>query len=333
MQMTNKQFRLAARPAGLPKASDWKLSEEEIPTPGDGEVLVKNEFISLDPAMRGWMNEGKSYVPPVEIGAVMRAAAAGKVTASKHKDFAVGDAVEGVLGVQQYAISNGRGLRKVDEKLAPLSAYLGGLGMSGLSAWFGLFEVGQAKPGDTVLVSGAAGAVGSTVGQLAKIHGCRVVGIAGGAEKCAFIRELGFDGAIDYKGEKLNDGFRRELPKGVDVYFDNVGGDTLDAALTRINLHARVVICGAISNYNATEKPKGPANYLSLLVNRARMQGFIVFDYMKKYPETYAALSKHYADGKLKLRETVVEGFETFPDALLKLFKGENTGKLVLKIS
>jgi NADPH-dependent curcumin reductase CurA len=331
--MTNKQFRLAARPAGLPKASDWKLSEEEIPTPGDGEVLVKNEFISLDPAMRGWMNEGKSYVPPVEIGAVMRAAAAGKVTASKHKDFAVGDAVEGVLGVQQYAISNGRGLRKVDEKLAPLSAYLGGLGMSGLSAWFGLFEVGQAKPGDTVLVSGAAGAVGSTVGQLAKIHGCRVVGIAGGAEKCAFIRELGFDGAIDYKGEKLNDGFRRELPKGVDVYFDNVGGDTLDAALTRINLHARVVICGAISNYNATEKPKGPANYLSLLVNRARMQGFIVFDYMKKYPETYAALAKHYADGKLKLRETVVEGFETFPDALLKLFKGENTGKLVLKIS
>ena len=330
--MTNKQFRLAARPVGVPKASDWKLGEEEIPTPVDGEALIKNEFISLDPAMRGWMNEGKSYVPPVELGAVMRAAAAGKVIASKRQDFAVGDAVEGVLGVQQYAISNGRGLRKVDTKLAPLSAYLGGLGISGLSAWFGLFEVGQPKPGETVLVSGAAGAVGSTVGQLAKIHGCRVVGIAGGAEKCAFIRELGFDGAIDYKAEKLSDGFRRELPKGIDIYFDNVGGDTLDAALTRINLHARVVICGAISNYNATEKPKGPSNYLSLLVNRARMQGFIVFDYLKKYPETYQALSKHYAEGKLKLRETVVEGFETFPDALLKLFTGENTGKLVLKI-
>jgi len=331
--MTNKQFRLAARPVGVPKASDWKLTEEAIPTPGEGEVLVKAEYISLDPAMRGWMNEGKSYVPPVELGAVMRAAAAGQVIASKRSDFAEGDLVEGILGVQQYAISSGRGLRKVEPKLAPLPAYLGGLGTSGLSAWFGLFEVGQPKPGDTVLVSGAAGSVGSVVGQLAKIHGCRAIGIAGGTEKCAFVRELGFDGAIDYKAEKLSDGLRRECPKGVDVYFDNVGGDTLDAALTRINLHARVVICGAISGYNATEKPKGPSNYLSLLVNRARMQGFIVFDYAKKYPETYAALAKHYAAGELKLHETVVEGFETFPEALLKLFKGENIGKLVLKVA
>jgi NADPH-dependent curcumin reductase CurA len=220
----------------------------------------------------------------------------------------------------------------VDTKLAPLSAYLGGLGMSGLSAYFGLFEIGQPKPGETVLISGAAGAVGSTAGQLAKAHGCRVVGIAGGAEKCAWLRELGFDGTIDYKAEKLSDGFRRELPKGIDVYFDNVGGDTLDAALTRINLHARVIICGAISGYNATEKPKGPSNYLSLLINRARMQGFIVFDYIKRYPEAYEALNKLYGDGKLKLRETIVEGFDTFPDSLLKLFKGENTGKLILKV-
>jgi NADPH-dependent curcumin reductase CurA len=328
----NKQFRLAARPVGMPKASDWKLTEEPVPTPADGEVLVQTEYISLDPAMRGWMNDAKSYVPPVELNAVMRAAAAGKVTASKHPGFAVGDTVEGILGVQQHAISNGRGLRKVDTRLAPLSAYLGGLGMSGLSAHFGLFEVGQPKPGETVLVSGAAGAVGSIAGQLAKAHGCRVIGIAGGAEKCAWLREIGFDGTIDYKSEKLSDGFRRELPKGIDVYFDNVGGDTLDAALTRINLHARVIICGAISGYNATEKPKGPSNYLSLLINRARMQGFIVFDYIKKYNETYEALNKHYADGKLKLRETVVEGFDTFPDSLLKLFKGENTGKLILKV-
>jgi NADPH-dependent curcumin reductase CurA len=330
--MTNKQFRLAARPVGVPKASDWKLTEEPLPAPADGEVLVKIEYISLDPAMRGWMNEGKSYVPPVELGAVMRASAAGHVLESRHQGFAKGDAVEGILGVQQYAASNARGLRKVDTKLAPLSAWLGGLGISGLSAFFGLFEVGQPKPGETVLVSGAAGAVGSVVGQLAKIHGCRAVGIAGGAEKCAFIRELGFDGAIDYKAEKLSDGLRRECPKGVDVYFDNVGGETLDAALTRITLHARVVICGAISGYNATEKPKGPSNYLSLLVNRARMQGFIVFDYLPSYPQTYDALAKHYAEGRLKLRETVVEGFETFPETLLKLFKGENIGKLVLKV-
>lgn len=329
----NKQFRLAARPVGVPKASDWKLTEEPEPTPADGEVLVKAELISLDPAMRGWMSDARSYIPPVELGAVMRAGAAGHVVASKNAAFAVGDAVEGALGVQQFAVSNGRGLRKVDTKLAPLSAYLGGLGMTGLSAYFGLFDVGQPKPGETVLISGGAGAVGSTAGQLAKAHGCRVIGIAGGPEKCAFLRELGFDGTIDYKSEKLHEGLKRECPKGLDVFFDNVGGDTLDAALTRINLHARVIICGAISGYNATEKPKGPSNYLSLLVNRARMQGFIVFDYAKRYAEAYEALSKHYAEGRLKLRETVVEGFETFPDSLLKLFKGENTGKLVLKIA
>jgi NADPH-dependent curcumin reductase CurA len=330
--MNNRQFRLAARPVGLPKRSDWNVTEEPVPEPRDGQVLVRIQFVSLDPAMRGWMNEGKSYVPPVEIGAVMRAGTAGTVVSSKHPDFAAGDAVAGMLGVQQYAVSDARGLRKVDGKAAPLSTYVGGLGVTGLSAYFGLFDVGQPKPGDTVLISGAAGAVGSVAGQLAKIHGCRAVGIAGGPEKCAFVRELGFDGAIDYKSEKLQAGLSRECPNGVDVYFDNVGGETLDAALTRINLGARVVICGAISGYNATEKPKGPSNYLSLLVNRARMQGFIVFDYAKRYAEGYEALTRYYAEGRLKLRETVALGFDTFPEALLKLFKGENVGKLLLKI-
>ena len=331
--IVNRQFRLAARPVGLPKGSDWSLVEEPVREPGEGEFLIRIEYISLDPAMRGWMNEGKSYVPPVGIGEVMRAGGAGEVVASNHPGFPVGSKVSGLFGVQQYAMSNGKGVQRVDTALAPLPTYLGVLGMTGMTAYFGLLDVGAVKEGDTVVVSGAAGAVGTVVGQVAKIKGCRVVGIAGGAEKCRYlVEDLGFDAAIDYKSEDVRKALREHCPKGIDVYFDNVGGEILDIALSQLAMHARVVICGAISQYNATEGVKGPANYLSLLVNRARMQGMVVFDYAARYGEAARDMGAWLAAGRLKSREDIVEGFETFPDALLKLFRGENTGKLLLKI-
>ena len=331
--IVNRQFRLAARPVGLPRASDWSLVEEPVREPGEGEFLIRIEYISLDPAMRGWMNEGKSYVPPVAIGEVMRAGGAGEVVASNHPGFPVGSKVSGLFGVQQYAMSNGKGVQRVDTALAPLPTYLGVLGMTGMTAYFGLLDVGAAQAGDTVVVSGAAGAVGMVVGQVAKILGCRVVGIAGGAEKCRWlVDELGFDAAIDYKYADLRKALREHCPQGIDVYFDNVGGEILDLALAQLAMHARVVVCGAISQYNATDGVKGPANYLSLLVNRARMQGMVVFDYAARYGEAAREMGAWLADGRLKSREDIVEGFDTFPDALLRLFRGENTGKLLLKV-
>jgi NADPH-dependent curcumin reductase len=334
MSIVNRQFRLAARPVGLPKRSDWNLTEEPLPEPGEGEFLVKALYISLDPAMRGWMNEGRSYIPPVGIGEVMRAGAIGRVVASKHKDYAIGDCVYSHFGVQEYALSKGQGATKVDPRLAPLPVYLGALGMPGMTAYFGLFDIGKPEPGQTVVVSGAAGAVGMVVGQLAKIHGCRVVGIAGGADKCRYlVAELGFDAAIDYKGEDVRKALREHCPKGLDVYFDNVGGDILDAALANLARHARIVICGAISQYNNTTAVKGPSNYLSLLVNRASMTGMVVFDYAARYPEAAKAMAGWRAAGKLKSREDVVAGFANFPETLLKLFAGENFGKLVLQVA
>ena len=331
--IVNRQFRLAARPVGLPKGSDWSLVEEPVREPGEGEFLIRIEYISLDPAMRGWMNEGKSYVPPVAIGEVMRAGGAGEVVASNHPGFPVGSKVSGLFGVQQYAMSNGKGVQRVDTALAPLPTYLGVLGMTGMTAYFGLLDVGAAQAGDTLVVSGAAGAVGMVVGQVAKILGCRVVGIAGGAEKCRWlVDELGFDAAIDYKYADLRKALREHCPQGIDVYFDNVGGEILDLALAQLAMHARVVVCGAISQYNATDGVKGPANDLSLLVNRARMQGMVVFDYAARYGEAAREMGAWLADGRLKSREDIVEGFDTFPDALLRLFRGENTGKLLLKV-
>ena len=332
--MKNRQVRLAARPSGLPRPSDWQFTEEAVPEPGDGQFVVAVSHLSLDPAMRGWMNEGKSYIRPVEIGEVMRAGGAGKVTASKHPKFAVGDTVTGGFGVQQYAVSDGKGVVKVDTRLVPLPVYLGTLGMPGMTAYFGLLDVGKPKEGETVVVSGAAGAVGTVVGQIAKIKGCRVVGIAGGAEKCRYlVDELKFDAAIDYKGMDVKKGLKEHCPKGIDVYFDNVGGDILDACLARLALHARIVICGAISQYNATEGVKGPANYMSLLVNRASMTGMVVFDYAERYGEAAREMAGWIAAGKLKTKEDVVEGgVDAFPETLLKLFRGENFGKLVLKV-
>ena len=330
----NHQVRLAARPVGLPKRSDWQFTETPLPKPGDREVLVRTLYLSLDPAMRGWMNEGRSYIPPVGIGEVMRAGGIGRVVASNHPDFAVGDHVNGTLGIQDYAVLEGGRLTKVDPKLAPLPVFLNTLGMPGMTAYFGLLDVGQPKPGDTVVVSGAAGAVGASVGQIAKIKGCRAVGIAGGAAKCRYlVDELGFDAAIDYKAEDVREGLRTHCPKGVNVYFDNVGGDILDIVLTRLTLHARVVICGAISQYNNTTPVKAPSNYLSLLVNRARMEGMVVFDYADRFPQARRDIAAWIAAGKLKSREDVVEGLQTFPETLLKLFNGENFGKLVLKVA
>jgi NADPH-dependent curcumin reductase CurA len=329
----NRQVRLAARPVGVIKRSDWSFTEEALPEPAEGEFAVKISHLSLDPAMRGWMNEGKSYIRPVGIGEVMRAGGAGKVVASRNAQFKVGDEVAGNFGVQQYAISDGKGVRKIDTRFAPLTTYLGVLGMPGMTAYFGLLDIGKPKPGETVVVSGAAGAVGSVVGQIAKIKGCRVVGIAGGAEKCAYLKKLGFDAAIDYKGEDVKAALKRECPEGIHIYFDNVGGEILDAALARLALRARIIICGAISQYNNTEPVKGPANYLSLLVNRASMTGMVVFDYADRYGEGGREMAQWIAEGKLVGREDVVSGgIDAFPETLLKLFKGENNGKLVLAL-
>ncbi|KJK03707.1 NADP-dependent oxidoreductase [Pseudomonas sp. 21] len=329
----NRQFQLAQRPVGAATRDTFAYVETPVGEPGPGQILVKNQYLSLDPAMRGWMNDAKSYIAPVAIGDVMRALGVGKVIASQHPDFKVGDEVNGALGVQDYFLGEPKGFYKVDSQRAPLPLYLSALGMTGMTAYFGFLDVGLPQAGDTVVVSGAAGAVGSVVGQIAKIKGCRVVGIAGGADKSRYlVDELGFDGAIDYKAEDVNAGLKRECPKGVNVFFDNVGGDILDAVLARLAPKARVVICGAISQYNNKEAVRGPANYLSLLVNRARMEGMVVMDYAHRFQEGFKDLATWIGEGKLKSKEDIVEGLETFPETLAKLFSGENFGKLVLKV-
>jgi len=330
----NKQLLFVKRPEGEADASTWSLETNSIPEITEGQILVKQHYVSLDPAMRGWMNEGKSYIEPMEIGSVMRAGSVGEVVVAKnHPEFKVGDFVAGYAGVQQYIASEGKGFYKVDPNLAPLPMYIGTLGMPGMTAYFGITEVGKVKEGDTVLVSGAAGAVGSIVGQVAKIKGCKVIGIAGGADKCKYVvEELGFDACIDYKNENVATRFKEECPKGIDIYFDNVGGDILDIALTRLRMNARVVICGAISQYNNKKNVKGPSNYLSLLVNRASMTGMVVFDYAERYAEGAKILGGWMAEGKMKSREDVYEGIENFPETYNRLFSGDKRGKLVLKI-
>ena len=332
MGLTNHQFRLAVRPIGMPKATDWNYTEETVRSPGEGELLVKVLYVSLDPAMRGWMNDIRSYVEPVGIGEVMRAMGSGEVLESKDVRFAKGDYVTGVFGVQEYAIARGDSVTRIDPAIASLPAYLGVLGVPGKTAYFGLLDIGQPKPGETALISAASGAVGSVAGQIAKLKGCRVVGIAGGPQKCRYILDdLGFDAAIDYKTENVRKKLQEHCPSGIDIYFDNVGGEILDAALSHLARGARIVICGAVSQYNNTGPIKGPANYLSLLVSRARMQGMVVSDYASRFPEATAEMAGWMAEGKLKSREHVVQGLKSFPEALLKLFHGENLGKLVLK--
>lgn len=334
MTTMNRVVRLISRPVGEAKRSDFSFTDEPVPALEDGQVLIKTEYLSLDPAMRGWMNEAKSYIAPVGLGDVMRAGGIGEVVESNNPKFAVGDKVSGMNNVQTWCVTDGRGFTKVDPALAPLTTYLNVLGMPGMTAYFGLLESGQPKEGETVVVSGATGAVGSAVGQIAKIKGCRVVGIAGGKEKCDYaVKELGFDACVDYKNQDVKKGLKEACPNGIDVYFDNVGGDILDIVLTRINLKARIVICGAISQYNNTTAVKGPANYLSLLVNRARMEGIVVFDYAPRYKEGAMQMGQWLKEAKLKSKEHVEEGIDTFPETLGKLFRGENFGKLVLKVS
>jgi NADPH-dependent curcumin reductase len=339
--LTNHQFRLAQRPVGLPGPECWSATQEAVVEPQEGGVLVKSLALSLDPAMRGWMNDVKSYIPPVGIGEVMRAIGVGQVLASKNPAFAVGDHVSAGLGVQEYALIPGdqikrSGMAKIDLRYGSITQWLNVLGMPGMTGYFGLMDVGMPKAGDTVVVSGAAGAVGQTVGQIAKIKGCRVVGIAGGATKCDWVvKELGFDACIDYKTgpDSVKDGLKTHCAEGVDIYFDNVGGEILDTVLTRINRKARIIICGAISQYNATAAVQGPKNYLSLLVNRARMEGIVVFDYADRYHLAIAEMAGYLKDGRMKSKEDVVQGIAHFPQTLLKLFNGENFGKLVLQIA
>jgi NADPH-dependent curcumin reductase CurA len=334
MALTNHRFLLAARPVGMPMRSDWTYEEAPVAEPKEGELLIKVLYISLDPAMRMWINDVRSYMPPVGIGEVMRALGAGIVTSSRNPRFAIGDHVSGVFGVQEYALTDGRGVTKVDTRLVPLPKYLSVLGMTGMTAYFGLLDTGQPKPGETVVVSAAAGAVGAIVGQIAKIKNCRVAGIAGGPEKCRYIvQELGFDAAIDYKSEDVKQSLRKHCPDGINVYFDNVGGTILEAALANLARGARIVICGAISQYCNTGPVAGPSNYLSLLTNRATMKGMLVLDYADRYAQAGAEMAGWMAAGKLKSREDIVEGLATFPETLLKLFKSENTGKLMLKVA
>lgn len=333
--MINQQQLLVKRPVGVPDETTWSLTETPIRPLEAGEMLVEQHFISLDPAMRGWMNETRSYIPPVALGEVMRAGTVGKVIQTEGKTpFQVGDYITGWGGVQTHLITKGEQYYQVDPNRAPLPAYIGTLGMPGMTAYFGILREGQIKEGETVLVSGAAGAVGSVVGQIAKIKGCRVIGIAGGQEKCDYVvNELGFDGAIDYKNENVLGGIKHHCPKGIDVYFDNVGGDILDNALVFLRKNARVVICGAISQYNATSAIQGPKNYLSLLVNRASMKGMVVLDYAQDYGMAMKEMAGWMQEGKLKSREDIYEGIENFRETFLRLFSGEKNGKLVLKVN
>ena len=325
---------LINRPIGIQEKNTWSFEEELISDIKDGQILIKHQYISLDPAMRGWMNNSKSYIPPVEIGTVMRAGTVGEVIqVNNNTNFKVGDFVSGWGGVQEYSISDGKNYSIIKDKNNPIYRYLGALGMPGMTAYFGIINEGKIKSGDIVLVSAAAGAVGSLVGQIAKIKGCKVIGIAGGNEKCKYVKEqLGFDEVIDYKNDNIYSALKKYCPEGIDVYFDNVGGEILDAALAKLRMNARIVICGAISQYNNTSRTKGPSNYLSLLVNRATMSGMVVFDYKNDYPMAINQISEWFNQGKLKSNESIFEGIDNFYEIFLKLFNGNKRGKLILKI-
>ena len=328
----NREWTLTTRPVGLPKRSDFTYQTKPAAALAEGQILVRNHYISLDPAMRGWMNDARSYVPPIGIGEVMRAGAVGEVVASRSPDWKEGDHAVGMFGMQDYAAVDAATAQKVDASQAPLPLYLSALGMPGMTAYFGLLDIGNPQPGQTVVVSAASGAVGALVGQIAKIKGARVVGLAGGPAKCAYVvDELGFDACIDYKNEDIGKGLSKHCPKGIDVYFDNVGGEILDMALARIARKGRIIICGAISVYNSTDALVGPKNYLSLLVNNARMEGFVVFNYAHRYGEGMKDMAAWLHEGKIKSKEDIVDGLETFPETLLKLFSGENFGKLMIK--
>jgi NADPH-dependent curcumin reductase CurA len=329
--MRNRRVLLASRPSGPVSEGNFRIEDAPLPEPAQGEVLVKNLWLSLDPYMRGRMSDAKSYVKGVDIGEVMVGQTVGEVVESRNEKFAPGDTVLTQLGWQLFGAT--RDAVKLDASKAPLSYYLGILGMPGMTAYFGLKEIGQPRRGDTVVVSAASGAVGSVVGQLAKIWGCRAVGIAGGRQKGDYVtRELGFDACVDHKAANLAEALRQACPAGVDVYFDNVGGPIFDSMLLQMNLFSRVVVCGTISDYNATE-PYGIRNWRAVLVNRIRLQGMIVFDWKDRYGEAMKALAGHYAEGRLKYRESVVEGLENAPRGLIALLRGQNFGKQLVKLA
>jgi NADPH-dependent curcumin reductase CurA len=333
MTATHRALHLIARPEGLPRDGDFELRTQPEAPLVEGQVRVAVRYISIDPAMRVWMSEQKSYWPPVGLGEVMRADAIGEVVESRHPELRAGTWVSGLLGVQDNLVSDGRALRPIDVRALPDPTWaLGVLGAAGLTAWFGLNEIGKPKAGETVVVSAAAGAVGSAAVQIAKNRGCRVVGIAGGAEKCAYLTgELGADAAIDYKAEPVIKGLTTHCPNGVDVYFDNVGGEILDAVLRRLRMKARIVLCGGISQYNAAGEVRGPANYLAMISARARMEGFVIIDYLPRAGEALAEMVPWIRAGKLKNRVDIARGLEHFPDALRRVYSGANFGKQVLE--
>jgi len=331
--MKNRQWLLARRPHGAIQDSDFTFVETDAPTPGEGEVLVRNLMLSCDPAQRAWIAMD-TYLPAVKVGEVVRSLGAGRIEASNNPDFKVGDIVSGFVGWQDYVAMNPKGQLSKLPPGAPLELAMSALGMNGVTAYFGLLDVGRPVAGETVVVSGAAGATGSVVGQIAKIKGCRAIGVAGGAEKCRWLTdEAGFDAAIDYKSEDVQARLKALCPKGIDIFFDNVGGDILDAALARLAMRGRVVLCGAIANYNATEPGPGPKNYFNLVVQRGRMEGFIVTDYMPRAAEAIGELAAWLQEGKLKNQVDVQHGLENAPATLRRLFEGRNEGKQLLRVA
>ncbi len=332
MTEKNMQVLLARRPEGQVQTSDFKIVETPLPDIADGQLLVRNHYLSLDPYMRGRMNAVKSYAPSVNIGDVMVGGTVGQVVASRHAGFRVGDLVVGFLGWQLYGVSDGTALMRIDESGIPLSAYLGVMGMPGATAYVGLLDIGQPKPGETVAVSAASGAVGSVVGQIAKIKGCRAVGIAGGPDKCAYVvEELGFDACIDYKQGRLAEDLAKAAPKGIDVYFENVGGPIFDKVLLRMNPFGRIPLCGLISQYNAID-PYGMKNIGTLVVNRVKLQGFIVSDHLARWPEAFKDIGQWLKEGRIKYRESIAQGIENAPAAFIGLLAGKNFGKQVVKL-
>ena len=332
---TNRTVRLAQRPTGLPSPDTWAIADEAAPVAGPGEVLVQVDYISLDPAMRGWINAGRSYIEPVEVGAVMRAGAVGTVLASHDPAFQAGDAVEGMFGVQRLAAVDPKatGMHRIDLGLAPAPTWLGVLGMPGMTAYFGLLDVGKLRSGETVVVSAASGAVGALVGQIAKLKGAHVIGLAGGPDKCAYVTgTLGFDACIDYKAGDVRKALAAAAPGGIDIYFDNVGGEILEAAMALLRRKARVVLCGAIVGYNDPTKMVAPRNYMNLLVQRARMEGFVVFDYADRFAAAQHDIAGWIKAGQVHPREDIQVGIDRFPEVLNMLYAGTNFGKLVLKL-
>jgi NADPH-dependent curcumin reductase CurA len=328
----SREIRLVARPKGFPGEDLFELAETPIPEPGEGQLLVRNAYFSVDPYMRPRMNDVRSYVAPFTLGEPMVGGAVGRVERSRNDRYAEGDWVVHGLGWREWALSDGSGMRRIDSAVAPVSSFLGVLGMPGLTAYYGLFELGQPQEGETVFVSGAAGAVGSAAGQMAKIAGCRVVGSAGSAAKIEWLRELGFDAAFNYREQPVREALAEAAPEGIDVYFDNVGGDHLEAAIGALHTYGRVAACGSVSRYNDVEPSPGPRNMFMVVTKRLRIQGYIITDHYDRYPEFFERASEWVREGRLRYRETVVEGIDNAPRAFLGLLRGENIGKMLVKV-